>query len=136
MAMRAYRRDSRGRFAGGGGGKITFGKAGGFRKGATQAFHSGMTRARDMSHALGARKVGKEYYVTGSVVSRTLNVGLMRRPITMSESAARMAARAASQGLFVNEHSKLVQRQRAMHPGSVVKSVSIKIPTMKPRKRG
>ena len=134
--MRAYRRDSRGRFAGGGGGKITFGKAGGFRKGATQAFHSGITRARDMSHALGARKVGKEYYVTGSVVSRTLNVGLMRRSITLSETAARAAAGAASKGLFVNERRKLVERQRAIHPGSVVKSASIKIPTMKSRKRG
>lgn len=135
MAMRAYRRDSRGRFAGGGGGKITFGKAGGFRKGVVQSFHSAATRARNMSNALGARKVGREYYLTGSVAAKRLNIGLMRRPITASESAARMAARAASKGLFVNEHRKLVERQRALKPGHVVKSVSIRIPTMKPRKR-
>lgn len=33
MATRAYRRDSKGRFAGGGGGRVTYGKAGGFKPG-------------------------------------------------------------------------------------------------------
>lgn len=131
MAMRAYRRDSRGRFAGGGGGKITFGKAGGFRKGVVQSFHSAATRARNMSNALGARKVGREYYLTGSVAAKRLNIGLMRRPITASESAARKAAK----GFPVGDRRKLIQQQRASKVGHVVKSVSIRIPTMKPRKR-
>jgi len=115
--MRAYRRDSHGRFAGGGGGKVTFGRAGGFASASFRAAKSGARRASAMTRALGNKTVHTEHYLLPGRSGRGLTVAVMRRSVTAGEMAAR-----------VSISRKPVREQRKLRAGTVVKTITIPMP--------
>lgn len=82
MATRTYYRDSKGRFHGSAGGRVTFGKAGGFQKGHTSFARASRAafsnRARQVRST--ARSITRGYHIKASYVksTRTASAALLK----------------------------------------------------------
>lgn len=122
---RVYRRDSRGRFAGGGGGRVTFGRAGGFASASIRAAFSGARRSAAVSRALGNRTAKTERYLVAGRGSEGVTVALMRRKVTTGEMQQRNAVSPSQ------TRRQAIKQQRRRRAGSVVKAVTI--PVMRKR---
>ena len=92
MASRAYRRDSRGRFAGSGG-RVTYGKAGGFANASHRA------KAADARASAARRRalVGRGKAVAKALAPAAVSIGL-RVGVSMAVGAAAKSALGGTRG--------------------------------------
>ena len=127
MATRSYKRDSKGRFKGGGGGRVTYGRAGGF----ANAAHSAKVRSGYRSPTrLGqtqqranrlSQKAGRSAFRTaglvgaGYVLSRGSGPSSRRVGVVLALGAATVASSARTSSL---------QRQAAVQRSSVARQLN------------
>ena len=138
MATRAYRRDSRGRFAGGGGGtKVTYGRAGGFARGNTfgaQRRVAGnarsLGRGRSGRGALGNARVAGRGSRLQPVTSRrayTNNVSKIRRAQRRNFKVGQIGLGLAAGGVYVAARGSLRPgRGRSALVGGVATVVGVR----------
>lgn len=123
MAQRAYRRDSRGRFAGSGGGgggtKVTMGKAGGFanRQHLAKASAARLAKGRSRRRRATAKRVGKD--IAAAMVGHAAGVGVL---VGTGVAVGALQQRKVNKGLsLINRQASAVRSDNVLRLATGIK---------------